>query len=108
MNRAMLLITAAVVCLTGVGNPLAESRISATLKVGDEPPAFEAKDDQGLLWRLTDHVGTRILIIYFYPADMSATAIRQATSFRDDLKELSGKPVQVVGITGQSSVRTTW
>lgn len=38
------------------------------LKVGDAAPAFEAKDDAGKDWKSADHVGKKILVVYFFPA----------------------------------------
>ena len=38
------------------------------LKVGDAAPAFEAPDDTGKAWKSADHVGKKILVVYFFPA----------------------------------------
>jgi thioredoxin-dependent peroxiredoxin len=72
------------------------------LKVGDKAPAFEAKDDQGKDWKLSDHAGKRLIVVYFYPADMTGGCTKQACGFRDDAKKLADKGVEVVGISGDS------
>ena len=72
------------------------------LKVGDKAPAFEAKDDKGKDWKLSDHVGKHILVVYFYPADMTGGCTKQACGFRDDSTTLAEKGVEVVGISGDS------
>lgn len=38
------------------------------LKVGDPAPAFEASDDAGKAWKSSDHVGKKIVVVYFFPA----------------------------------------
>ena len=38
------------------------------LKVGDAAPKFEAPDDAGKAWKSEDHVGKKIVVVYFFPA----------------------------------------
>jgi peroxiredoxin Q/BCP len=38
------------------------------LKVGDPAPAFQAKDDTGADWKSADHVGKKIVVVFFFPA----------------------------------------
>jgi thioredoxin-dependent peroxiredoxin len=76
---------------------------SAGPKVGDPAPGFEATDDQGKPWKSADHVGKRVLVIYFYPADLTGGCTRQACAFRDDMKKLKAKGVEVVGVSGDSA-----
>jgi peroxiredoxin Q/BCP len=38
------------------------------LKVGDAAPAFEAQDDTGKAWKSADHVGKKIVVVFFFPA----------------------------------------
>jgi peroxiredoxin Q/BCP len=71
-------------------------------KVGDPAPAFEAKDDQGKIWKSADHFGKKIVVVYFYPADFTGGCTKQACSFRDDAKPLTDKGVEVVGVSGDS------
>jgi peroxiredoxin Q/BCP len=72
------------------------------LKVGDPAPTFTAKDDQGQDWNSADHVGKKILVVYFYPADLTGGCTKQACGFRDDQKALADKGVEVVGVSGDS------
>src|SRR5947208_3200023 len=41
------------------------------VNVGDSAPSFQSTDDQGKAWKSEDHVGKKIMVIYFYPADMT-------------------------------------
>lgn len=75
---------------------------AADLKVGDAAPQFEAMDDSGKPWTSTDHVGKKIVVVYFYPADMTGGCTKQACGFRDDLAKLAGRNVEVIGVSGDS------
>ncbi|MFO1043914.1 MAG: peroxiredoxin [Planctomycetaceae bacterium] len=72
------------------------------LKVGDAAPVFHASDDTGAAWKSTDHVGKKIVVVYFYPADFTGGCTKQACGFRDDMAKLSGKDVEVVGVSGDT------
>ena len=47
---------------------LAQDKPAVDLKVGDAAPKFEASDDTGKAWKSEDHVGKKILVVYFFPA----------------------------------------
>jgi peroxiredoxin Q/BCP len=38
------------------------------LKVGDAAPKFEAPDDAGKAWKSEDHVGKKVVVVFFFPA----------------------------------------
>ncbi len=95
----------AVCCLglLALGALLAEDKAKeGEVKVGDPAPVFTSTDDQGQPWKSTDHVSKKILVVYFYPADLTGGCTKQACSFRDDMKDLSDKGIEVVGISGDS------
>lgn len=73
-----------------------------SLEVGDAAPNFQAKDDSGELWKSEDHVGKKIIVVYFYPADLTGGCTKQACGFRDDAEALKEKGVEVVGVSGDS------
>jgi peroxiredoxin Q/BCP len=72
------------------------------IKVGDKAPAFDGTDDQGKPWKSSDHVGKKILVVYFYPADFTGGCTAQACGFRDDSQALAAKGIEVVGVSGDS------
>ncbi|MDB5391142.1 MAG: alkyl hydroperoxide reductase/Thiol specific antioxidant/Mal allergen [Planctomycetaceae bacterium] len=72
------------------------------LKVGDEAPKFESLDDTGKEWKSTDHVGKKVVVVYFYPADFTGGCTKQACSYRDDMGKLKDLGVEVVGVSGDS------
>jgi len=75
---------------------------AADLAVGSPAPEFSALDDTGATWKSTDHVGKGIVVVYFYPADMTGGCTKQACGFRDDMQQLREKGVTVVGVSGDS------
>jgi thioredoxin-dependent peroxiredoxin len=72
------------------------------LKVGDEAPEFESIDDTGELWKSIDHVGEKVLVVYFYPKDMTPGCTKQACNYRDAHTVLTDKEVEVVGVSTDS------
>src|SRR4051794_16766269 len=70
------------------------------VNVGDKAPAFEAKDDTGKAWKSEDHVGKKIVVVYFFPADFTGGCTKQACGYRDDMQALTDKDVEVVGVSG--------
>jgi peroxiredoxin Q/BCP len=75
---------------------------AADLKVGDQAPDFSALDENGREWKSTDVVGKKIVVVYFYPADMTGGCTKQACAFRDNLGKLRDQGVEVVGVSGDS------
>jgi len=73
-----------------------------TVNEGDKAPAFEALTAAGEIWRSGEHVGRKIVVVYFYPADLTSGCTRQACSYRDHMQELEEADVQVVGVSGDS------
>ncbi|MFO0975904.1 MAG: peroxiredoxin [Planctomycetaceae bacterium] len=72
------------------------------VNVGDKAPEFSALDENGKEWKSAEHVGKKVVVVYFYPADMTGGCTKQACAFRDDLSKLKDKGVEVVGVSGDS------
>jgi peroxiredoxin Q/BCP len=72
------------------------------LEVGDEAPEFESVDDAGKPWTSSDHVGEKILVVYFYPKDMTPGCTKQGQCYRDAMAEFKDKDVEVVGVSGDT------
>ncbi|MGH7201756.1 MAG: peroxiredoxin [Planctomycetaceae bacterium] len=100
MKLALSLLS--VVAMLTVASSLIAGEQAVNLAVGDQAPEFQAPDDQGKPWKSSDHVGKKILVVYFYPADMTGGCTAQACAFRDDMKKLEAAGVEVVGVSGDS------
>ena len=46
----------------------AQDKPPIDLKVGDKAPEFEATDDAGKAWKSADHVGKKVVVVFFFPA----------------------------------------
>jgi peroxiredoxin Q/BCP len=75
---------------------------NSPLRVGDKIPHFSLPDQNGNTLRIEDYLGSKKLVIFFYPKDGSLNCTRQACYFRDiyDLFEETGS--EVIGISEQS------
>jgi peroxiredoxin Q/BCP len=47
-------------------------------------------------------VGKKILVVYFYPADMTGGCTAQACGYRDHRGELADRDVEVIGVSGDT------
>ena len=70
--------------------------------VGDKAPKFAGTTDEGKPWKSTDHVGKKIVVVYFYPADTTGGCTKQACAYRDALAKLDGAKIEVIGVSGDS------
>ena len=68
------------------------------LEVGDHAPAFTLPDSSGNPVSLADYAGHKV-IVYFYPAAGTPGCTKQACDFRDNLAELDGAGIAVIGIS---------
>ena len=71
---------------------------SPALQVGDTVPSFRLEDQDGHLFDLSDYVGKKILVIYFYPKDESPVCTIEACAFRDDYSRFTQAGALVIGI----------
>ena len=70
----------------------------------NEPvPAFEATDDEGKVWKSTDHIGKKMVVLYFYPADMTGGCTAQACGYRDRIESFERLNAEVVGVSGDTA-----
>src|SRR5207244_1939884 len=97
-----LLCVAVLGLVLGLAGRTALADDKGDVKVGDSAPTFTATDDQGREWKSTEHVGKKVLVVYFYPADLTGGCTKQACGFRDDAQKLEEKGAEVVGISGDS------
>jgi len=68
--------------------------------VGEALTSFENTDDQGREWKSADHVGRKVLVMYFYPGDFTGGCTKQAAAFREGLARLEELGVVLVGVSG--------
>jgi len=72
--------------------------MSTRLSPGDAAPDFTLPDADGKPVSLADYRGRRV-VVYFYPAASTPGCTKEACDFRDNLAELNGAGLDVVGIS---------
>ena len=71
---------------------------TSRLEVGDKAPAFGLTDADGNKVSLADYRGRKV-VVYFYPAASTPGCTKQACDFRDNLADLNGAGLDVIGIS---------
>ena len=71
---------------------------SPRLAPGDKAPEFTLPDADGNPVSLSDYRGRKV-VVYFYPAAGTPGCTTQACDFRDNLAELNGAGVDVLGVS---------
>ena len=71
------------------------------INVGATAPDFQLMDGSGATWRLSDHRG-RVVVLLFYPGDETPICTRQMCSVRDRWEDYSATGAEVVGISTDS------
>lgn len=71
-------------------------------KVGDKAPLVEGKDQNGNAWKLSDDIGKKIVLLYFYPKDDTPGCTKEACGFRDSIEALKNDNVEVIGVSFDS------
>ena len=70
---------------------------------GRKAPGFALPDHAGNTVKLADLIGSKKLVLYFYPKDLTPGCTIEACSFRDQQAALRSSGAQVVGISGDST-----
>lgn len=71
--------------------------------VGDKAPLVEGKDQDGKDWKLSDFVGKKVVLLYFYPKDNTPGCTKEACGLRDRMGDLKKDNVEVIGVSFDSS-----
>jgi peroxiredoxin Q/BCP len=79
-----------------------EEIVKGKYKVGDIAPDFTLPDQTGSMVSLKDFVGSKIIVLYFYPKDFSRGCTAEACTFRDSYDVFVEAGAQVIGISSQS------
>lgn len=71
------------------------------VKVGDKAPDFTLPSQMGDNVTLSEYLGKKNVVLYFYPKDETPGCTREACSFRDSYQELTSLNAEVLGVSGQ-------
>lgn len=100
-----LLLSLAVVATLSTHLVRAADEPAAAPKVGDPAPKFSAETDGGQAFKSADVIGKKIVVVYFYPADMTGGCTAQACGFRDAIAgaKFDSDEVEIIGVSGDSA-----
>lgn len=79
-----------------------ESSSERKVSVGDRALEFTLPDQSGTMVSLKDFLGSKIIVLYFYPKDFSRGCTTEACAFRDSYDVFVEAGAQVIGISSQS------
>ncbi|MGY0426975.1 MAG: thioredoxin-dependent thiol peroxidase [Polaribacter sp.] len=74
------------------------------LKIGDNAPSFESKDEKGNTVKLTNFSGKK-LVIFFYPKASTPGCTAEACNLRDNYPSFLAKGYNVLGVSADSAKR---
>jgi peroxiredoxin Q/BCP len=73
-----------------------------TLKIGDNAPQFEAKDNTGKTIKLADYKGKK-LVLFFYPKASTPGCTNEACDLRDNYQAFLAKGYDVLGVSADAA-----
>jgi len=72
------------------------------LRVGQRAPDFDVASSRGERLKLSDFLGKKNVVLYFYPADFTLVCTKETCGFRDVYAELESQDTVVIGVSVDS------
>ena len=72
------------------------------VQIGDLIPEFTLPDQDGKMFDIKNVLGSKKMVIYFYPKDDSPGCTKEACYFRDLFEVFKEADAVIIGISGQS------
>ena len=77
-------------------------RAKGKVDVGSVAPDFTLFSQSGEMVSLSDFIGKKPVVLFFYPKDDTPGCTKQACAFRDRFEEFSKLDAEVIGISSDS------
>jgi thioredoxin-dependent peroxiredoxin len=77
-------------------------RTRGRVGVGSKARDFTLPSQSGEMVSLKDFIGTKPVVLFFYPKDDTPGCTKQACAFRDDYEEFGKLDAEVIGISSDS------
>lgn len=74
----------------------------AELGAGKKAPGFELPSQSGEVVRLSDYLGKKNVVLYFYPKDFTAGCTAEANAFRESYQVFQDTETEVIGVSADS------
>lgn len=75
----------------------------AKLSIGDKAPSFRLQNQDKQPISLSDYLGKKHLVVYFYPKDETPGCVKEACGFRDSYESFIDAGAEVIGISADST-----
>jgi thioredoxin-dependent peroxiredoxin len=86
------------------GLPLRQAGIMASgIQAGDKAPDFTLPSQSGDSVTLSDRLGEKVVVLYFYPKDETPGCTKGACAFRDSYEAFTDAGAEVIGISSDSA-----
>ena len=72
------------------------------ISVGEKAPIFEGISDSGEKIVLSDFIGKKNVVLYFYPKDETPGCTAEACGFRDNWEKIVSMDATILGVSSQS------
>ena len=76
--------------------------VAGKVQVGERAPDFTLPDQNGKDVRLSDLLGKKNIVLYFYPKDDTPGCTTEACSFRDSYEVFKEAGAEVIGVSSDS------
>jgi peroxiredoxin Q/BCP len=77
---------------------MSSAKQSTGTNIGELAPDFELPDSDGRRWRLSEHLG-KVVALVFYPKDETPVCTKQMCSMRDNWSDYEALGAEVVAIS---------
>jgi thioredoxin-dependent peroxiredoxin len=77
-------------------------RTKDSVSVGSKVPDFTLPSQWGEMVNLRDFLGSKPVVLFFYPKDDTPGCTKQACAFRDDYEKFGKLDAEVIGISSDS------
>jgi peroxiredoxin Q/BCP len=81
---------------------LSNEIINMAIQVGDKAPDFTLQSQTGASVSLSDFLGQKSIVLYFYPKDDTPGCTAESCAFRDSYQVFQEAGAEVIGISGDS------
>ena len=75
-----------------------------TLEIGDKAPNFNCEDQDGIVRKLSDYKGKK-LVLFFYPKASTPGCTMEACNLRDNYQTFLAKGYEILGVSADSQKR---
>lgn len=69
------------------------------LTVGQKAPEFDVVSSAGKSLKLSDFLGKKNVVLYFYPGDFTPVCTKETCGFRDMYADLETQDTEVIGVS---------